>query len=86
MTESPLRRIAAVLLGYAAVTWVVLKGSDWLRRVLALPELFETLLVAGLVLGVPVAVLMAWKYPELGHGGKADGGQLPATPAASRDP
>ena len=70
MTESPLRRIVAVLLVYLAVTWVVLLGAGWLRRALALPELFDVLLRGGLVLGLPLAALMAWKYPEIGHGGQ----------------
>jgi hypothetical protein len=58
-----------VLTVYVVVAWTVLGVTDWLRRVLALPELFDTLLRGGMVVGLPVAALLAWKYPVLGHGG-----------------
>ena len=66
MTELPLRRVFAVLLAYAGAAWLVLFVADWLRRAVALPPLFTTLvrvLVGG---GVAVAVLLAWRYPHLG--------------------
>ncbi len=66
MTDWPVRRVAWVLLAYAAVAWIVLRGADWLRGVLALPPLFRTLAIALIVAGVPVAILVAWRYPELG--------------------
>ncbi len=66
MTDWPIRRVAVVLLAYAAVAWLVLRGADWLRGVLALPPLFRTLAIALIVSGVPVAILVAWRYPELG--------------------
>lgn len=68
MKDEPLRRTIAVLLGYAAIAWVVLLFGGWLGRVLALPGLFDVLLRWGLVLGVPVAAAMAWHYPSIGHG------------------
>ena len=68
MTESPLRRIVWVLVSYACVGWLVLQGSEWLRRALALPVLFETLLRGALAVGVPVALLMAWRYPDIAQG------------------
>lgn len=68
MRDEPLRRVFAVLLGYAAVAWLALLFGGWLRRLLALPGLFEVLLRWGLVLGVPIAVLIAWHYPSIGHG------------------
>ena len=48
--------------------------SGWVRRALALPSLFETLLRGGLLLGVPIAVLAAWYYPRLGVGDSARDG------------
>ena len=66
MTDWPIRRVAWVLLTYATVAWLVLRGADWLRGVLALPTLFRTLAIALTVMGVPVAILVAWCYPELG--------------------
>lgn len=66
MNPSPFRRIALVVLIYVAVGWVVLGAGGWLRRVLALPQLFQTLLALGLMVGLPVAAILAWKYPDLG--------------------
>jgi uncharacterized membrane protein len=67
VTGAPLRRVLAVLLAYAAGAWIVLLGARWLRRVLALPQLFDDLLLAALIAGVPVAAVVAWRYPDLGH-------------------
>jgi hypothetical protein len=62
------RRVAAVLLAYAAGSWVVLAGAAWVAGVLALPSLFDTLLRWGLVVGAVVAALVAWRFPEIGEG------------------
>ena len=44
--------------------------ADWVATVLALPVLFETLLLWGLGLGLPCALLIAWNLPRIGqHGG-----------------
>ena len=67
-----MRRVAWVLIFYALVAWAVVRGSDWLARVLALPPLFDTLLVGLLVVGVPVAVFLAWRLPELGVSGSRE--------------
>lgn len=74
MTESPLRRVAAVALAYVGCGWVVLLFGGWLRGLLLLPPLFETLLVWGVGLGFFVALALAWAYPSLGtHGGESGG-------------
>ncbi len=67
--SSAVRRILSVLLGYLLVAWVVVMLSDWLAAVLALPSLFDSMLRWGIALGLPVALLIAWKYPEIGHHG-----------------
>lgn len=71
MRDEPLRRTVAVLLGYALLAWLALLFGGVLRRLLLLPELFETLLQWGVALGAPVAALIGWHYPSIGHG---DGG------------
>jgi hypothetical protein len=67
-----LRRIVWVLSAYALGAWLVLQGAAWLQRVLALPRIFHTLLLGGLLVGIPVAALVAWRYPELGVAHLAD--------------
>ena len=69
MIPAPLRRALVVGAGYVATAWVVLRVAAWVRPIFALPELFLVLLRWGVVLGLPVAVLLAWHYPRLGHHG-----------------
>ena len=73
MKDSPLRRVVMVLAVYLIVGWVVLGGGRMARRVLVLPGQFETLLRGGMLLGIPLAALLAWKYPTLGQSGATDG-------------
>ena len=68
MRDLPIRRVLWVLLAYAVGAAVVLPGIDWLQRVLALPPQFGTLARGGMLLGVPLAIVIAWRYPELGSG------------------
>ncbi len=58
-----------VLLAYGAGAWVIVLAADWFRRAFALPGIFETLLYGGLILGAPLAAMMAWRYPDLGNDG-----------------
>lgn len=69
---SPLRRVAVIVLLYVAAGWVVLSLGGWLRRVLVLPPLFDTLLRAGLAVGLLVAVALAWSYPRLAGGSESE--------------
>ena len=62
-----MRRVAWVLVVYLLVAWLVTGLAGWLQRVLALPPLFRELGLALLVLGLVVAIAVAWRYPELGH-------------------
>ena len=64
-----LRRALAVGAGYVVAAWVVMRVAGWARVVLVLPELFLVLLRWGVGLGLPVALLLAWHYPSLGHHG-----------------
>ena len=56
------------MLAYAAGAAFLLPMLDWLQRVMALPPLFATLARGGMLLGVPLAIFIAWRYPELGAG------------------
>lgn len=75
MTGSPVRRVLTVLVVYAVVGGIVLVGGSWLRQLLALPGVFEDLLRAFLLVGVPVAAVVAWRYPTLGDGAGALGAE-----------
>lgn len=67
MNDTPVRRTISVLLAYGVGAWLVVVVARRFRAALALPEIFEQLLHAGLVLGVPLAAVLAWMYPSLGH-------------------
>ena len=69
MTDLPIRRVLWVLLVYAIVAGVVLLGSSALQRLLALPGLFMLAVRIGLLVGVPIAIAVAWHYPKLGSAG-----------------
>jgi hypothetical protein len=57
---------------YLLTTLVVVAVAGWVRTVLALPELFLTLLRGAAFVGFPLA--LAWHYPDLGHHGAPPGG------------
>lgn len=61
------RRIALVLGAYAVGALLLLPVLDTVQRVLLLPELFGRLARAGLLVGVPLAAVVAWRYPEIGR-------------------
>lgn len=83
MDRGAVGRTVTVLLVYAAVACVVLFVGEWLRRVLALPPLFDDLLTWGLWGGAGVAALMAWHYPAIATGSGPAG---PEDPRADEDP
>lgn len=84
MKDEPVRRLVGVLLGYALLAWLALLLGGWLQRVLALPGLFETLLRWGVLAGTPIAGLVAWHYPSIGHG-DGDPARLADSALAVRD-
>ena len=60
MSDLPIRRVLWVMLAYLVGAAMLLPALDWLQRVLALPPLFGTLARGGMLLGVPLAILIAW--------------------------
>jgi len=57
-----------VLAVYAVCALLLLPVLGALQRLLILPELFLVLARVGLLLGVPLAVVVAWRYPDIGNG------------------
>ncbi|TVP53855.1 MAG: hypothetical protein EA351_14355 [Gemmatimonadales bacterium] len=56
------RRVVRVALVYLAVAWALVQGAETLTRVLDLPEFTDRLVFALLVLGFPVAIVLAWAF------------------------
>lgn len=65
---SPWRRVLIVLAAYALFVVVLVPLLMGLQRLLFLPGLFLRLAGIGLALGVPLAVVLAWRYPDVGNG------------------
>lgn len=66
--RSPWRRVGIVLAVYAGCALLLLPALGALQRLLILPGLFLELVRVGLWLGVPLAVVLAWRYPDIGNG------------------
>ncbi len=65
----PVRRTLLAVLGYGAVAAVLLPAADEVRRIMALPQMFGQALRLMLLIGLPIAMVLAWIYPSLGRGG-----------------
>lgn len=71
-----IRRLLLVGVMYVGVAAVVLGVARTVARLLILPPLFMTLLAGIAVLGLPVALAVAWTYggsegpPDRGGGGE----------------
>lgn len=61
-------RVGIALAGYALGVLLILPLLQTVERVLFLPPLFERLAYGALVVGVPIAVALAWRYPDMGDG------------------
>lgn len=65
---SPWWRMLKVFVAYAAFSVLLMPFLRGLQRLLFLPELFMRLALGALVLGLPLALLVAWRYPDIGRG------------------
>ncbi len=65
---SPWRRMLKVLLAYSVLSLLLMPFLQGLQRLLFLPELFMRLASGALILGLPLALLVAWRYPDIGGG------------------
>jgi hypothetical protein len=69
VSKGKIRRVIIVLLSYAVGSIIVFLSASVLSRILALPELFPRALLIGLILGVPISIIVAWIYPNIGLSG-----------------
>ena len=57
------RRVVRVLVVYAVAGWLVIQVAATVMPGLHLPEWSVTLVIALVVLGLPIALAMAWMIP-----------------------
>lgn len=62
-------------LAYGVVAALVLGVAGWIRPVLALPATFPRMLRVMVAVGFPIALLIAWHYPNIGHHGAGPGSE-----------
>ncbi len=67
-----LRRVAVTLAVYAVVGGILWWIAPAFQRLLLLPMLFGRVLRGALLLGVPLAAVLAWRYPSLGERDSAE--------------
>jgi hypothetical protein len=47
---------------YAVVGWILAQASGVLENALGLPLWFDTIVVSSLLIGFPIALLLAWAF------------------------
>jgi TolB-like protein/Tfp pilus assembly protein PilF len=83
------RRVFRVAAVYAVVAFVLLEVMDALFPALLLPDWADTLVAVLLIVGFPVAVILAWAYDITPEGVKrtpAEGGSAPTLDRADASP
>ena len=89
-SELKRRHVVKVLIVYAAVAFVVIQAADLLIPALHLPALLMTAIVVVALLGLPIAIVLAWAFELTPSGIKRDAavGDLaaegPVKPTADR--
>jgi adenylate cyclase len=96
LAELKRRRVIQVAVVYAVAGFAVIEAADVILPRLQIPDWTVTLVVVLIVLGFPIALVLAWAYditPEgvqrtepLSPGGEAADGEEPAAAAVSEPP
>jgi adenylate cyclase len=80
LRELKRRRVFRVVLAYLVVAFGVLQGADVLTEALALPDWALTLVAVLIILGFPVAVVLAWAFDVTPDGVRRAGPPVSAAP------
>ncbi len=62
LAELKRRRVGKVAIAYGAIAWVVTEASSVVLPALRLPEWTVTFIVVFLLIGFPIAMLLAWIF------------------------
>jgi TolB-like protein len=62
------RKVVRAAVAYAIIAWLLVQVATAMEPALRLPEWFDTFIVATLIIGFPIACLLAWWF-ELTPGG-----------------
>ncbi len=75
------RKVFRVATLYAVTAWMIAQASVVLEGALNLPDWFDTIIVVTLLLGLPIALIVAWAF-ELTPDGFKPTGKVDTPPAA----
>jgi len=89
-TELRRRNLFRVAGVYAVVGWVLMQLAGVLENALDLPSWFDTIVVSFLLIGFPIALLLAWAFEMTPEGVKrteavAEGNSIAAKPVRTLD-
>ncbi len=62
VSELKRRNVFRVAVAYTVFSWLVAQVAATLEEGLGLPEWFDTLILAVLIIGFPIAVIISWAY------------------------
>ena len=83
IAELQYRNVFRVVVAYVVVAWLIAQVADLIADVFKLPDVFMQVLIILLVLGLPVAAVLAWAF-ELTPEGMKRAWEIP--PDAPKDP
>ena len=83
-TELKRRSVFRVAAAYLVGGWILLQVSDALFPALNLPEWTTRFVVGLVVLGFPVALIMAWAFEVTPEGVKRDTGDASVSESSSK--
>ena len=62
------RKVFQVVAVYAVVAWLIMQVIDVVNEPLSLPGWFDTAIIVALIVGFPLAVVLAWAYQVIPGG------------------
>jgi Tol biopolymer transport system component len=83
LAELKRRKVFRVAVTYAIVGWVLAQIGELTFPILLLPEWLLRALVIFLILGFPVALILAWSYEIMPDGAARDAGRRQASPPSA---
>jgi len=84
LAELKRRKVVRVAIAYAAVAWVVAQVAEFAFETFEAPPWVLQVVVVLLMLGLPIAIALAWAFEITPEGVKRDEGDQKAAPAAAR--
>ena len=71
------RKVLKVAAAYIVIAWVLLQVAATLEETLELPVWFDKAIFAAMLIGFPIALLLAWAYEIVPDTGSSDSGGKP---------